>query len=84
MKSKPKYIKDAIIWSRPCASVDGWWLRISDMNYIEDGDYYTPACPSGRVIVKFHNVYPYEEWMEEYIGTNKSLLEDERFDKSLK
>lgn len=76
---KPKYIKDAIRWSRPSAIIDGWWLRCSDMNYIEDGDFYVPAISPIRGIIKCHNVYPYEDWMEEYIGTSKNLLEDERF-----
>lgn len=77
---KPKYIKDAIIWTRPIPGVNGWWVRCSDINYIEDGDFYTPAIPHGRhILVKIHQAFPYEDWMEEYIGTDKNLLEDERF-----
>lgn len=39
MQEKPKYIKDAIIWN----GYDSAWVRISDLNYIQEGDYYTPA-----------------------------------------
>lgn len=74
MQAKPKYIKDAIMWN----GYDSAWVRISDLNYIQEGDYYTPAIhPRGTYTIK--EAYPYKEWMEEYIGTNKNLLEDERF-----
>lgn len=73
MQTKPKYIKDAIMWN----GYDCVWVRTSDLNYIQEGDYYTPAIhPHGTYIIK--QAYPYQEWMEEYIGTNNNLLEDER------
>lgn len=75
---KPKYIKDAIIWNRHAAE-NGAWVRISDINYIENEDVFTPAlhCGLGRCIIR--QAYPYEDWMEEYIGTNNRLIDDERF-----
>lgn len=90
---KPRYIKDAIYWNGYAAE-NGAWLRISDVNYIEpryvqkscgtvkytvkDGGYYTPSCP-GPGLLMIREVYPYEDWMYDYIGTNKNLREDERF-----
>lgn len=75
---KPKYIKDAIIWSRHAAE-NGAWVRVSDINYIESEDVFTPGLHplSARYIIR--QAYPYEDWMEEYIGTNKNLPGDERF-----
>ena len=67
-----KYIKDAICWFVQLNS----WLRVSDVNLIrdKDGDYYSNAS-----MVHMHTLYPYEDWMEEYIGTSKDFREDERF-----
>lgn len=67
-----KYIKDAICWIHQLQS----WIRVSDINLIRDknGDYY-----SNLSMVHMHTVYPYEDWMEEYIGTNRDFREDERF-----
>lgn len=67
-----KYIKDAICWFGLLNS----WIRVSDINLIrdKDGDYY-----SNPSVVHIHTVYPYEDWMYEYIGTNKDFREDERF-----
>ena len=76
---KQKYIKDAIIWNGRAAT-NGAWVRISDINYIEGdekkGGYYTPACPSGHGKFVINNAYPYEDWMEEFIGTNKDLIKE--------
>ena len=74
MQAKPKYIKDAIMWN----GYDNAWVRTSDLNYIQEGGYYTHAIRPSIV----REAYPYQEWMEEYIGTNKNLLEDERFRKN--
>lgn len=86
---KPRYIKDAIYWNRYAAE-NGAWLRISEVNYIEprlvkrpwgtfeDGGYYTPSRP-GHGLLMIREVYPYEDWMYDYIGTNKNLREDEKF-----
>lgn len=73
---KPKYISDAIIWDGQLRS----WLRIRDLNLIKDHDkeYYTPAARSGRVLYLITTAYPYEDWMEEYIGTDKDIRKDER------
>jgi len=67
-----KYIKDAICWFGLLNS----WIRVSDVNLIrdKDGDYY-----SNPSVVHIHTVYPYEDWMYEYIGTHKDFREDERF-----
>lgn len=69
-----KYIKDAIYWN----SQVGAWLRISDLNYIwnKTESYWTPACPAGRALVSIRDAFPYEDWMEEYIGTNKNLPDE--------
>ena len=75
---KPKYIKDAIIWNRRAAK-NGAWVRVSDINYIESEDVFTPALPYGLGRYIIRQAYPYEDWMEEYIGTNKNLTDDERF-----
>ena len=75
---KPKYIKDAIIWNRRAAK-NGAWVRVSDINYIESEDVFTPALNYGLARVIIRQAYPYEDWMEEYIGTNKKLTDDERF-----
>ena len=67
-----KYIKDAICWFQQLNS----WIRVSDVNLIRDknGDYY-----SNPSMVHMHTVYPYEGWMENYIGNSKDLREDEKF-----
>lgn len=67
-----KFIKDAICWIHQLQS----WIRVSDVNLIrdKDGDYY-----SNPSMVHMHTLYPYEDWMEEYIGTSKDFREDERF-----
>lgn len=75
---KPKYIKDAIIWNR-YATENGAWVRVSDINYIESEDVFTPALNYGSCRHIIRQAYPYEDWMEEYIGTNKKLTDDERF-----
>ena len=75
---KPKYIKDAIIWNRHAAE-NGAWVRVSDINYIESEDVFTPAIHYGLGRFIIRQAYPYEDWMEEYIGTNKKLTDDERF-----
>ena len=77
MEKKPKYIPDAICYQRFYGH-GGYWLRIRDLNYLEDKDCYTPAARGGAPLVLIHDVYPYEEWMEEYIGTSKNLPGDER------
>lgn len=66
-----KYIKDAICWFQKLNS----WIRVSDINLIKDkdGDYY-----SNPTMVHMHTVYPYEDWMEEYIGTDRDIREDGR------
>lgn len=66
-----KYIKDAICWFQKLNS----WIRVSDINLIKDkdGDYY-----SNPTMVHMHTVYPYEDWMEEYIGTYRDIREDGR------
>ncbi len=75
-----KYIADAIIWDGHMRS----WLRIRDLNLIEfQGEKrYTPAARGGRALYLLKEVYPYEDWMEEYIGTDKNLKSDERLKKS--
>ena len=76
---KPKYIKSAIIWNR-YAGENGAWLRISDMNLIteKDDEYYVFAA-SGRPLFCARTVFPYEDWMEKYIGTSEDLRKDEKF-----
>ena len=66
-----KYIKSAICWVQKLNS----WIRVSDINLIKDkdGDYY-----SNPTMVHMHTIYPYEDWMEEYIGTDRDIREDER------
>ena len=79
MKNRPKYIKSAIFWNR-CAGENGAWLRISDLNLItESNDEYYMFAASGRPKFIIREAYPYENWMEEHIGTNKNLKEDSRF-----
>ena len=74
---RPKYIKDAIMWD----GIFECWLRISDLNLVnhQGNERYTPACRSGRTTLLIQTAFPYEDWMEEYIGTDKNLMEDERF-----
>lgn len=74
MMKRPKYIKDAIIWN----SRVGAWLRTSDLNYIAKDGYWTTAL--SWPVWRIHQAYPYEDWMDEYVGTNKPLDEDERFE----
>lgn len=78
---KPKYIKDAIMWNRNIGT-DGSWVRCSDMNLVKDKDdeYYTHPF-TGRCKFIAREVYSYENWMEEYIGTSNDLRKDERFKK---
>ena len=77
-----KYIKDAVYWN----GIVRAWLRISDLNLVvkEKETYYTPAHQASRAIFQIHKdcTFPYEEWMDEYIGTDKSLKADERLKKS--
>ena len=58
---------------------NGAWVRMSDVNYIESEDVFTPSLQYGLGRFVIRQAYPYEEWMEEYIGTNKNLPDDERF-----
>ena len=78
---KPKYIKDAIMWNSHIGE-KGSWVRCSDMNFVKDkdGEYYTHPF-TGTCKFMAREVYPYEDWMEEYLGTNKNLAKDERFKK---
>lgn len=72
-----KYIKDAVYWN----GIVKAWLRISDLNLVVNGieePYYTPANQASRAIFVIHDAFPYEEWMDEYIGTDKNLKADER------
>ena len=76
---RPKYIENAVFWNRWMGD-KGSWVRARDLNFIDDnyGPHYEPAfsgCP--RFIVR--RAYPYEEWMEKYIGTSEDLLKDENF-----
>ena len=73
---KPKYISDALIWDAHLRS----WLRIRDLNLIKwyGEEYYTPAARGGRAVYTIKEAYPYEDWMEEYIGTDKDIRKDER------
>ena len=73
---KPKYISDALIWDFQLNS----WLRIKDLNLIKwhGKEYYTPASRGGRAVYLIAILYPYEDWMEEYIGTDKDIRKDER------
>jgi hypothetical protein len=80
VKTKPKYIENAIIWNR-YAGENGAWLRIRDLNLIQDkfyGLHYEPAY-SGTPRFIIREAYPYQEWMEKYIGTNEDLRLDEQF-----
>ena len=74
---KPKYIKDAIMWNGRV----GAWLRVSDLNYVNNGKECYWTTPLSWPVWRIHQAYPYEDWMEEYIGTNKNLTEDKRFKK---
>jgi hypothetical protein len=51
-----------------------------DLNLIEDKHeaHYEPAY-SGTPRFIIRNAYPYEEWMEKYVGTNDNLMKDENF-----
>ena len=71
-----KYISDALIWDGGMRA----WLRIRDLNLIErSGEkFYTPASRGGRSLYLIKEAYPYEDWMEEYIGTDKDIHKDER------
>ena len=81
MKNRPKYIKSAIYWNR-YAGKNGAWLRISDLNLItESDDEYYMFAASARPKFIIREAYPYDDWMEEYIGTDKNLKEDSRFNK---
>ena len=79
MKNRPKYIKSAIFWNR-WAGENGAWLRISDLNLVteKDDEYYMFAA-SARPIFIVREAYPYEDWMEEYIGKRDDLRKDSRF-----
>ena len=75
--NKPKYIKEAIVWN--CyVGKNGAWVRISDLNYVEEEDKYYPAF-TGTTKMIISEAYPYKDWMEEYIGTDKPLTKDKRF-----
>ena len=76
---KPKYLSDALIFDGHLRS----WLRIRDLNLITDHgeEYYTPAARGGRAIYLINIAYPYEDWMEEYIGTEKDIRQDKRLKK---
>jgi hypothetical protein len=76
---KPKYIKDAIMWNM-WAGKHGAWMRISDMNLIvEDNDEYYMYAASGNPKFTAKTVFPYEDWMEEYIGTDKNIRHNGKF-----
>ena len=74
---KPKYIKDAIVWNGRIGK-RGAWVRAGDMNLIvtSEREYWSPAFSWPHWILT--EVYPYQDWMEEYIGTEKNLKKDER------
>ena len=75
--NKPKYIKEAIVWN--CyVGKNGAWVRISDLNYVEEEDKYYPTF-TGTTKMIISEAYPYKDWMEEYIGTDKPLTKDKRF-----
>ena len=71
-----KYIKDAVYWN----GIVGAWFRICDLNLVTEKKrtYYTPAHQASTAIFMIHDAFPYEEWMDEYIGTNKNLKIDKR------
>ena len=73
---KPKYISYALIWDFHL----NCWLRIKDLNLIKwhGKEYYTPASRGGRAVYLIAMRDPYEDWMEEYIGTDKDIRKDER------
>ena len=80
MITKPKYIKDAIIWNRHIGQ-HGAWVRIRDINLIDDnrdGPHYEPAY-SGIPRFIIREAYPYQDWMEKYIGTSEDLRADKQF-----
>lgn len=70
-----KYIKNAIYWNGKVHA----WLRISDLNLVtrKDEIFYTPAhmASSAVLVINKDCAFPYEEWMNEYIGTDKNLKE---------
>ena len=72
MGTKQKYIADAIYWNR----LTKCWLRVRDLNLITfSGETsYTPAVPAGNGIVLIREAYPYEPWMEEFIGTDSKEI----------
>ena len=80
MKTKPKYIENAVFWNRH-AGENGTWLRIRDLNLIQDKSYgsHYEAAYSGTPKLIIREAYPYKEWMEKYIGTNEDLRLDEQF-----
>ena len=72
-------MKSAIFWNR-YAGENGAWLRISDLNLIsENGKEYYMFAASARPRFIMSEAYPYEDWMEEYIGTSEDLRKDIRF-----
>lgn len=76
---RPKYIKNAIFWNR-YAGENGAWLRAGDLNLITEAEdeYYTFAsCGRDKFLIR--SAYPYEDWMEKYIGTREDLRKDENF-----
>ena len=74
---KPKFIKDAIVWNR-WVGENGAWLRASNLNLVRtDNDEYYISWQNPRVLMR--TVYPYEDWMEEYIGTAEDFRKDERY-----
>lgn len=76
---RPKYIENAIFWNSHVGE-NGAWVRMRDLNLIEDKHevHYEPAY-SGIPRFIIRNAYPYEEWMEKYVGTNDNLKNDKNF-----
>ena len=72
METRPKYIADAIYWNW----LTKCWLRVRDLNLItfRGETYYTPAVPTGNGILLIREAYPYEPWMEEFIGTDSKEI----------
>lgn len=76
---KPKYIKDALAWNKyfPITkkegnkTIKGGWIRVHDLCLIQEGEYKGKYCMTtfAKIVVLFSEVYVYEDWMEEFIGT---------------
>lgn len=69
MAEKKKYIKDAIVWC------NGRWLRGQDFVLCDDGIYRTPYA----INTIYRDVFPYEDWMEEYLGSDKDFRLEDRW-----